>query len=105
MHRHVAVVRHVFPSRLQAPARHAGGEQPLLTGAALAADETDQAALFDMAASALLVDVDRVQFKLSAARAGLAAGPCLPPCQPRPLDFAHVPRFQCLYTHEYRLWS
>ena len=28
-----------------------------------------------MAASALLVDVDRVQFKLSAARAGLAAGP------------------------------
>lgn len=37
-------------------------------------EEPDKEALFDMAASALEADVDRVQYKLSAARAGLAAG-------------------------------
>jgi len=65
-----------FAWRIQAASRGAEHERLVSSSAALAAGEADQAALFDMVASALLVGVDRVQFKLSAARAGLAAGPC-----------------------------
>jgi hypothetical protein len=44
-------------------------------GPASAADHDDAAGHLEMAVAVLQADIDRVQFKVSAARAGFAAGP------------------------------
>ena len=71
---------------------------PAATGTVSAAEQDDAAAHLEMAVAVLQADIDRVQFKVSAARAGFAAG-MLPVGRLRGESTSTQPLLSCLWLH------